>query len=313
MRRSVKILFVLFLGAFVLSCGKKGPPRWVPPETPPSPYGLSAVLREDEVVLMWNYPAQKRAALGEFVVMRAEDGDFAEIATTDDPIHIDRDIEHGKVYSYRVAATGKEEGMRSADSGPITVSFGVRPERPGKPFFRFLKKQVKISWDYPGKDMKFNIYKSGREGIYPLEPLNVEPLAVRTFTDGIEPEERRYYSVRAVGSGSSRGVVVEGPPSEEMSIGPEDYVPSMPGGLEAVVSGGKVLLYWDESPEPWVKGYRVYRARKKGRYKEEGRSSTPAFTDSAPPPGTVFYRVRAIGPAKDGPLSKPLRVTVQPQ
>jgi hypothetical protein len=271
------------------------------------------VLREDEAILRWDYPAQKKAALGEFVVMRAGDGDFAEIATTDDPIYIDRDIEHGKVYRYRVAATGKEEGMRSADSGPITVSFRVRLERPGKLSFRLLKNQVEISWDYPGEDMNFNIYRSGREGRYPLLPLNAEPLAVRTFVDGIEPEERRYYTVRAVGSGPSAGVVVEGPPSEEMGIGPEDYVPSMPRGLEAVVSGGNVLLYWDESPEPWVRGYRVYRARKGGRYKKTGRSSTPAFTDRAPPRGTVFYRVRALGPAEDGPLSKPVMVTVPSQ
>jgi len=82
-------------------------------------------------------------------------------------------------------------------------------------------------------------------------------------------------------------------------------VPTAPTGLRTLAIDGGAVLLWDESPEPWVRGYRIYRAGPDGEFTQIGESATPAYTDSASPTGArLSYRASAVGPGGEGPPSK---------
>jgi hypothetical protein len=67
--------------------------------------------------------------------------------------------------------------------------------------------------------------------------------------------------------------------------------------------GSAVVLLWQENPEGWVQGYAVYRVGEGGAEERAGEAAAPTFTDMAAPAGAAAYRVRAIGPAVEGPPS----------
>ena len=48
---------------FLTACGKKGAPTLKEYEKPPAPSSLKAIHREEKIVLLWNYPKEKRVPL----------------------------------------------------------------------------------------------------------------------------------------------------------------------------------------------------------------------------------------------------------
>ncbi len=273
---------------------------------PPAPSALRAVVREDAVVLRWDYP-EGRVKEG-FLVMRAAPGaEFEEIAVVKEQAYMDRDFLAGVAYAYSVAALGRR-GMKSGSSNRVEASppSGVAP--PSGLSFSIHENVLDLSWERPSGDGMFNIYKSAGQDAYPIEPVNSEPLAGASFRDILSPEAAVYYAVRAVEHGASEGVTKESAPAE-LRVGPEDYIPSAPGGLGAAVADGKVVLYWDESPETWVRGYRVYRAADGGEFVDIGESRTPAFKDREPFKGKMRYRVSALGPVGESALSGAITVS----
>lgn len=313
MKTFLRSLSLLALAALVFSCGKKGPPRWVTPEPPPPPTALTAVAREDAVVLRWFYPAGEARAPGGFSVLRSADGEFDEIARTRDVFYIDREAGTATRLRYAVAALGGGK-MKSELSEPVAVEVPAGLEglaRPGNPAFNILRDRVEISWKGPreSRDSRYyNVYRREGAGEYPLWPLNVAPLDKEGYSDSLFLDGSRCYAVRVARPAPSGRVVAEGPPSGETCIGPEDYVPSVVSGLEAAVSEGKVLLYWRESQEPWARGYRIYRAEGDGKFAPTGESRTPAFTDRKAPRGRLRYRVSAMGLVSESKPSKPVDV-----
>lgn len=307
------VLFLSLLTFLVISCGKKGPPVWVEPEEPRAPSGLTALVREDAVVLTWEHPVPK--TVEEFVVLRSMAGEgneeggfgeFAEIARIRDSLYVDESFRAGARARYAVAALGRD-GLLSERSDTSAVAPSMaRVSPPANVSFRIQGDLLEISWEYPQGEGKFNVYKrSNTQGEYLLVAYNLKPLEKTSFVDGLSPEESVYYVVRAVKEGPSPRVRGESPPSDEIRVGPEDFVPSAPTGLGAALAGGKVLLYWDENPEPWVKRYRVYRAVDSGEFVRIGESRTPAFKDPDPVREERSYRVSAVGPVSEGSLSIP--------
>jgi hypothetical protein len=73
-----------------------------------------------------------------------------------------------------------------------------------------------------------------------------------------------------------------------------------------------VLLFWDENPEVWTRGYRVYRSPlENGDFLPVGTSETPAFEDTDNISGNLFYRIRALGPVNEGPSSETIAVEMK--
>jgi hypothetical protein len=89
-------------------------------------------------------------------------------------------------------------------------------------------------------------------------PLNAAPLDAMTFSDSVEFNRERCYSVRAV-----RGTppnTVEGDASMSNCFIPVDmFPPSPPVRLVAVADEGGISLIWEPNAEPDVAGYLVLR------------------------------------------------------
>jgi len=76
-----------------------------------------------------------------------------------------------------------------------------------------------------------------------------------------------------------------------------DPAPAAPTGLSATVTSVRVDLDWDDTTEPDLAGYHVYRsANETGPYERLTASplSDSAYADDAAPQGTSYYRVTAV-------------------
>jgi hypothetical protein len=89
-------------------------------------------------------------------------------------------------------------------------------------------------------------------------PLTLEPIAELTFTDAVEFDRERCYTIRAVrGTGPS---AVESVATDRRCVTPVDvFAPEPPAGLSAVVREGAISLIWESSPDADVWGYVVLR------------------------------------------------------
>jgi len=291
----------------LFSCGRKGPPQWIEHKPPSVVQELSAVRRADSIILSWSYKGEVKA--DSFIVQRSKEGGrFGEIKKIKAKHYTDDDVSSKSEYVYRVAARALAGGLRGEFSDPLSVGTSWETSAPADVSVEIGNESLIISWSGGARQRAYNAYKSYAVGDFQLSPANVGPLDKTIFSDHIEPDKTVYYSIRA--AKGEYPILYEGP-SSEIVIGSADFIPSAPSGLDAAVSRDKVLLYWQANPEPWVRGYHVYRSEAGGSLEALGTSGTPAFSDPDVLAGRRLYRVAALGPAVEGPLSEPLSLTVE--
>lgn len=291
-------LVIILLVFFSISCGKKEPPSLPLYKVPQSPSDLNAIHREGELLLRWSYPTDIKV-----VVMRVEDIDnFKELGFVEKGnLYIDKDFKIGSTYKYKLITKDRH----ALSSSEIVVCPMQTPLPPRNVSFKIMEDSVNIRWQGIEENVYFNIYRSTQKGNYHFKPLNKTPLKEPSFNDNINIDTTVYYTVRALLNTSIRD---ESLPSEELIITPDDYIPSEPQALQAIPTAKGVQLIWDENPELWIKGYRVYRAKEGEDFKYIGRTETPAFLDKEQLSGKLIYRISAIGPQKEGPCSKEVKI-----
>lgn len=285
-----------------ISCGKKGPPTIKAYEKPQAPSGLTAYHREDKMMLAWSYPNNLRSGLKGFEVLRSGGSGFERLGLVNNSqsSFVDETFKPDDTYNYKVVAQN-QKGVLSNDSNIITVTPKHVPPPPESVRFSVKGESVVLSWTSSGEGICYNVYKTAEKGRYTESPLNKESVCVTSFTDGaVSPERPVYYTVRALQKTDIRD---EGNASEEVEVSPPHFVPSAPSDLR-VVKGDKIYLMWKESPEPWVRGYRVYRKidGEQG-FTLLGEVKIPTFTDTEKIDKKVWYMIRAAGPASE---SEPL-------
>ncbi|MDP2168356.1 MAG: hypothetical protein Q8J64_08510 [Thermodesulfovibrionales bacterium] len=286
------------------SCGKKESPRLVIYEKPETPAKLNAVHREQEIRLGWSYPGNRDIIEG-FQVMRAEDnGDFRKAASTKQNIYIDKGIKIGLTYRYKVIAKSIK-GVLGDASAELSASPVQPPPAPEGISLSIGTDSLTVSWSHREKGALFNVYRGTEKGTYPPTPANDAPLSGTSFSDGLDTRRNIYYTVRALRGGP---LLDEGPQSAELAATPDDFIPSAPEGIMAVATEKNILLMWKENPQIWVRGYRIYRALGDGEFNEIAGTETPAYLDKEQFPGLRRYKVAAMGPAKEGPISDEVRV-----
>ena len=214
---------------------------------------------------------------------------------------VDESFTVGIAYHYKVVAEN-QKGVLSNDSNTITVIPGPVPPPPDAVEASARAEAIVLSWKSAGGDICYNIYKTAEKGKYAEGPLNREPVCEGSFRDAsLSPARPSYYTVRALRKTDLRD---EGYPSREVEVGPSLFVPSPPSDLRIVKGEEKIYLMWKESPEPWVRGYRVSR-RIEGQeaFVPLAEVRMPFFTDSGHADKKVWYMIRAVGPEKEsGPL-----------
>jgi hypothetical protein len=292
---------------FSASCGQKGYPTLRSFEKPHQITAMRALHRGDEIILSWDRPAETKVILQGLEIERAvaasreaaqSEQDFRLIARLpgDAAGLTDEDVRAGTRYLYRLRPVSAR-GVYG-DFSPV---LDVIPEEP-PPAPRGLRytvngDSVEISWERLEGDVLYDIYRSRQAGAQPGAPRNTAPLEESRFTDKADPAGIVFYSVKAFRRTALRD---EGPLSQELEVNPATFRPGPPEGLRFVSSDRAVFLLWRENPEPWVRGYRIYR---KGPSDPDlvliGFSAGPAFRDEAPPASHARYCISAQGPAAE--------------
>lgn len=310
------LLIIIFLGLFLISsCGKKGDPTLRLFEKPSPVNVIKAFHREGEIKILWEYPLSERRRIKGFHILRAEGNnqEFKNIAFVEkgENIYIDRDFKIGTDYYYRI----KVEGIKGTISDDSTI-LRVRPEKlpvpPSRLTYKITNDSIVITWE-PVKGQEndsvtilYNVYKSFEKGKYHDIPVNDTPLKEPMFIDTINKEKAVYYLVRSL---LNTEIMDEGFPSEELTVDPEDFVPTKPTGIRFVIFEKGVYLLWEENPETWISKYRIYRKRESElEFKLLGESVVPAFIDNEILRENSIYYITALGPRKESKKSDPIDV-----
>jgi hypothetical protein len=277
------ILFsaILFL---TTGCGKKAPP--VPWETivPKRVVDLEAITREGRLLLEWTSPKENTdksvvTDLAGFHILRSEGTliaeecrgcgekpkvvyemklDGKEEAKGKKMSLLFEDQEPRKVYVYQVVSINRR-GYPSSPSNPVSVYWDFPPQAPRMVRGERGDKRVVLSWEPMEGVIGYNIYKRTGEGIFPIRPLNREPLTMTEYVDlNVENEKKYLYSIRAIKRVAKTDV--EGKGSLDLPVTPTDLIPpSSPVSLVAIPLKNGVELNWKRNQEPDLLGYHVYR------------------------------------------------------
>lgn len=312
LRRLFLIIVAVASISFITSCGKKGDPTLKTFEKPMPVKEIRAVHREDELIISWSYPAAEREKIKGFYIEKAigngqEAKGYKNIAFLKNDISqfVDKDFVIKKEYLYKIRVYSLRDVI--SDNSPIIKAMPKElPKPPAKLSYRVTNDSLEITWQAIGNGqeaigLRYNIYRSYEKGKYAASPLNNILLKEPFFKDRIEKEKPVYYTVRALLDTELKD---EGYQSEELEVNPESFVPSKPSNLKYVPSEKRVYLMWDENPEIWVKGYRIYRKKAaETEFRLIGESITPAFTDNEPLSSKTFYYITALGPKRESVLS----------
>lgn len=319
-------LLLIFSALFIISCGKKGDPTLKTFEKPMPVKEIRAVHREDELIISWSYPAAEREKIKGFYIEKAEikgpesriqSPEFKNIAFLKNDISqfIDKDFKTGRLYFYKIRVYSLRDVI--SDNSPIIRTVPqYLPKPPAGLSYKVTNDSIEIAWQAigDGQDaigIRYNIYRSYEKGKYSASPINSSPLKELFFKDRIEKEKTVYYTVRALLDTELKD---EGYLSEELEVNPETFIPSQPHNLKYVPSEKKVYLMWDENPEIWVKGYRIYRKRaSEAEFRLIGESISPAFTDNEPLSSKRSYFITAVGLGKEGIPSEIVEVHLLPE
>jgi fibronectin type 3 domain-containing protein len=295
---SLLIAPLLFLSA----CGKKGAPTLKEYEKPAAPSSLKAIHREERIVLLWSYPAEKETAIADFIVLKSSGAEFEKLVLLEKNkrIYEDTVFETGTTYSYKIVARNFK-GVNSSDSNMVVVKPLAVPPHPSGLAFSIQGNSLHLNWKPAEQGLSYNIFRSFEKGKYGISPLNSKPVSDNSFTDAFNINKTVYYTIRSLHSSEIRD---EGAPSEELAVDPSTLVPSQLRNVTYFAAPDKVFLYWDEPEESWVTSFRIYRKNEGQDYQLTGETQIPVFVDKEPSLTSNDYRVTAAGPAREGPWAE---------
>jgi hypothetical protein len=203
-------------------------------------------------------------------------------------------VSPGRPLTYTVWAQGPYSHSPKAT---LRVKAVLSPPQAPKGRFSIRGGQVLLAWSHPLKGISYSVYQHAEEGV---KPLTEKPVREPRILLPASPYRKTRYLIRAVKEAPYR---CEGP-ALEITILPEDFIPSRAHPPQVVPTARGTVLLWKENPEPWVKGYRIYRKTPSEKeFRPIGESPVPTLTDPEAPPG-ARYRITALGPATEGPPSE---------
>ena len=158
--------------------------------------------------------------------------------------------------------------------------------------------------------LRYNVYRATTPGLAappgaadppwaeaPPAPINQVPLAALSFSDAVEFDVERCYTVRGVrGTGAGARIGDASPPA---CVRPVDtFPPAPPRSLAAVATEGAISLIWEPGAEPDLGGYLVLRGEAPGDTLQP-LTLTPLtdarYRDDAVAPGVRYvYAVAAL-------------------
>ena len=290
--KTVLILSVFCI--FSVSCGIKAGP-YLPLQILPKPVkNLQVFARSEGVFLRWQAPRENMndtplLNLGGTRIFRAET-EFENICLSCprdykqifDYVHAgpknkvpertklfykDSALQFKNMYTYRLQSYN-ENGDAGSLSKAIDVYWDAPPLKPLNVTAEKSGRLTTVSWDPPltyedltpvDELVGFNLYRSEKEGVESLFPLNSEVISETAVEDiPTQDDTVYYYSVRAVRQ--VKDSRVESASSSPVTVSYMDITPpGIPKGLAAIPVDGGVLLKWVPKAEKDFFGFNVYR------------------------------------------------------
>ncbi|MCX7793327.1 MAG: hypothetical protein N2257_02815 [Thermodesulfovibrionales bacterium] len=280
------LFYLFFISSLLHGCGKKGEPSYKKFIIPEPVSEINYLIRPDGIRINWNYHSREGVY---FEIFKKSQGSFIKIGQTREHSFTDSSPYTGEAVEYLIV-TVSVDGYRK--EGKLLIPSISLPDYPASFNFRIIDDGIVLSWNLSA-ECHYNLYKveDGREEI-----LNKEPIKDSYFKDTPEPNMIRTYRLRC------KRDSVEGF-AAEVTVRPEDYIPSKPEGLRFVLSDKKVMLTWKENPEKWIKGYRIYRSYGES-FTPVGEAAYPLYVDEPGDFKEVIYRITAVGPSREGPFSE---------
>lgn len=306
-----QFIVLLLLPLLLLSCGKKGSPTLKSYDRPEKPSLLSALHREDSIVLTWDFPKSKEETISGFVLLKASGAGFEKNSRLDagERSFRDADFKNGSTYRYKIVSESLR-GVRSDDSNVVDITPLNTPKAPEDLSFHVSDDSLVLEWKSSGKGVLYNVYRNFEKGVFALVPLNQTPLSEDTFKDIFYMDKRVYYTVRSLINKETRD---EGSASEEIAVDPFEFVPPAPREVGYFAAPDRVFLFWKAADERWVTGYRVYRRIGDQEYTLIGETQIPTFLDSEEPVSKRDYRITSLGLKKEGTGTEIKSVIYVPQ
>ena len=305
----VRAIVLLALMLLLPACGKKGALTLRSYESPPSPADLSAMHREGDIMLSWSFPKGKEESIAGFRLSKTTAAGTVRIIpiSAADRIFADTDFRVGERLDYALISVNAR-GISGAHSPAVSV-VPLQPPPPPERLTAVVQGNAVILFWEVRTGSRYNVYKRYDKDGYGMTPLNPEPLKESGLSDPLVLGKTAHYTVRGLAGTAIRD---EGPPSVEATVNPEEIIPQPPKNVRWYAEPDRVVLSWDESPEPWVTGYRVYRRMDTQAFVLIGETQIPTCVDRGRVSSVRDYRVTAVGPAKEGPATDVRGVELHP-
>lgn len=305
-------LFVTLICSVILlvSCGKKGALKLPVQKKTEAPHISNIIHREDMMIVQWTYPESPKVPIERFIILKSSGSDFDIVAkpAAANRSYTDYDFNEDVLVSYEMVAV-TPDGRHSDRSNILSALPQRVPPAPASLVLTVVNSSVRISWERAGDGIFYNIYKRTGNESFGLDPINESPLSENSFTDALNLGSPVSYAVRSSTGSSIRN---EGALSSEMMFDPTDLVPLPPRNIRHFASPEGIYLIWDESVEPWVTVYRIYRRMEDEQFRLLGETSIPTFIDRERLLISRDYRISAAGPVAEGNFAEIKNISVSP-
>lgn len=232
------------------------------------------VFRREEPEAKAPPSAERQKQLKKIAEVKADNPDNAE---TKDNMYIFLDRGHdlpgktlamGVKYVYIVRSQNKlgDLGPPSPEVWAFTVASPLAPLKlkaitgEGSVHLEWEKVEKRTDGSPAHATIYYNVYRSQKQGEFPLRPVNPKPLTELRYTDTTAKNNQTYYyTVRAVDAPEFPWHESENSPTLEAT--PRDLTPpAAPLNLVVIPGEGYVGLIWDANTEIDLAGYYVYRS-----------------------------------------------------
>jgi len=252
LRAEKKIPFISMV-FIMISCGRMGNPIAKDAVLPLPPAFVQGWNREDEAIILWGAPYEKRGLSGFEVECRDKKGtlDVEYRVERIDELYIAvvKNFKVNGLFQCRVYSVNPY-GKRGGGSDDVVFQVLEVPEAEG---FEVIPqdRSVEIILHSDGNS-SFNIYRDNS-----ILPLNDTPLKGR-FVDS-PLENRRVYKYRIRRVLKTDCCIIESKAGDEKEVIPEDHTPpaEISSPILAIIEGG-VRICWDPSPSEDIDGYNLY-------------------------------------------------------
>ena len=201
----------------------------------------------------------------------------------------DNDLRPGFDYGYKVFSYS-DKGAVSNSSNLVLLKWKETPEPPAQIKTAEEDSHIVLSWTgKPG--LVYNVYRW--EGtVYPLTPINENPLTTGAFTDsGLVNGKDYVYEVRSAQTEGS--VIIEGEGTSVTARPRDKTAPLAPIGLKGEKKESSIVLSWAKNSEKDLAGYNIYRAGHGKAVKLNSRLLTGnEFTDDKADSERYFFLFR---------------------